>query len=141
MINEEALSAYLLREFRGASDVSITKLGSGVQGSGFLVSMQTAEGEQSYVVKGLFPEGLGHDYPSDRAGVFLLDLEEYGNLPGHVKAIDVLAEMNDGTVKSIAEAASITFSWRGLKAGITSMTSPVWRLRKGLIRPVSKRSG
>jgi aminoglycoside phosphotransferase (APT) family kinase protein len=54
-----------------------------------------------YVVKGLFTEGLEHDYPADRAGVFLLDLDEFGHLPNHVKAVDVLAELEDGSIKSI----------------------------------------
>jgi hypothetical protein len=101
MINEEAIKAYLFRTFDNIMSVDIRKLGAGVQGAGFLIEMQTAEGLKSYVVKGLFPEGLGHDYPSDRAAVFLLDLEEYGNLPKHVRAVDVLSEMEDGTVKSI----------------------------------------
>jgi hypothetical protein len=101
MINEEAIKAYVLKEFPGISGVEIRKLGSGVQGSGFLVEMRTEQGMESYVVKSLLPEGFGHDYPSDRAAVFLLDLDEYRNLPNHVKAIDVLAEMEDGTVKSI----------------------------------------
>lgn len=101
MINEPALRSYLLKEFPDASDISITKLGAGVQGAGFLVGLKTPEGEKTFVVKGLFPEGLGHDYPSDRASVFLLDLEEYGNLPRHVRAVDVLSEMKDGTIKSI----------------------------------------
>ena len=26
------------------------------------------------------PEGFGHEYPSDRAGIFLLDLDEFNNL-------------------------------------------------------------
>jgi len=101
MINEEAIKAYVLREFPNILRVGIRKLGSGVQGSGFLVEMQTDAGVQSYVVKSLLSEGFGHDYPSDRAAVFLLDLDEYRNLPNHVKATDVLAEMEDGTVKSI----------------------------------------
>jgi hypothetical protein len=101
MINEEAIRSYLKKEFADVIDVDISKLGSGVQGSGFLVEMKTAEGTRSYVVKGLLSEGLGHDYPSDRAAVFLLDLDEYGKLPGHVKAVDVLAEMHDGAIKSI----------------------------------------
>ena len=101
MINEEALKAYLKKEFTGATDVRISKLGEGVQGAGFLVEIETGDGVKSYVVKGLFSEGLGHDYPSDRAGVFLLDLDEFNNLPDHVKAIDVLAEMPDGSVKAI----------------------------------------
>ncbi len=101
MINEEAIRSYLFKTFEGITGVEITKLGAGVQGAGFLIEMKTARGRKSYVVKGLFPEGLGHDYPSDRAAVFLLDLETYDDLPGHVKAVDVLSEQEDGTVKSI----------------------------------------
>jgi len=101
MINEEALKAYLKKEFKDIIQVDIRKLGSGVQGSGFLIEMETQSGIRSYVVKTLLSEGLGHDYPSDRAAVFLLDLDEYKNLPRHVKGIDVLAEMEDGSIKSI----------------------------------------
>lgn len=101
MINEDALKTYLLGRFRDAVRVNIRRLGSGVQGSGFLVEMKTGYGVESYVVKTLLSEGLGHDYPSDRAAVFLLDLDEYRNLPKHVKAIDVLSEMEDGSVKSV----------------------------------------
>jgi len=101
MINEEALKSYLLKEYRGVDEVFIRKLGSGVQGSGFLVEMKTRDGIKSYVVKALLPEHFGHDYPSDRAAVFLLDLDEYKTLPLHVKAVDVLSEMEDGSIKSI----------------------------------------
>jgi len=101
MINEQAIKTYVLKEFPDVLHVDIQKLGSGVQGSGFLVEMRTSGGLRSYVVKSLLPEGFGHDYPSDRAAVFLLDLDEYRNLPNHVKAVDVLAEMEDGTVRSI----------------------------------------
>jgi hypothetical protein len=101
MVNEEALKTYLLGRFGDAVHVGIRRLGSGVQGTGFLVEIKTGYGVESYVVKTLLSEGLGHDYPSDRAAVFLLDLEEYKNLPKHVKAIDVLSEMEDGSVRSV----------------------------------------
>ena len=101
MINEEALKAYLLKKFSDVIQVDIRKLGSGVQGSGFLIEMKTPGGIKSYVAKTLLSEGFGHDYPSDRASVFLLDLDEYKNLPRHVKAVDVLSEMEDGSIKSI----------------------------------------
>jgi hypothetical protein len=101
MINEDAIRRYVMKEFADVDRVDIRRLGAGVQGAGFLVEMTTAQGPASYVVKGLFPQGLGHDYPSDRAGVFLLDLDEFGNLPRHVLAKDVLAELEDGTIKSI----------------------------------------
>jgi hypothetical protein len=104
VINEEAIKSYLLQKFDDVVSIDISKLGSGVQGSGFHVRMRTEGGPRSYVVKGLLSEGLGHDYPSDRAAVFLLDLDEYENLPRHVKAVDVLAEMSDGRIRSIGGA-------------------------------------
>lgn len=102
MINKKNIKRYIKGLLgRGLINVSIKKLGEGVQGAGFLIDVETREGHKSYVIKGLFPEGLGHDYPADRAGVFLLDLDEFKNLPRHVKAIDVLSECDDGTIKSI----------------------------------------
>jgi len=101
MINEKALKAYIMKEYPGVDEVLIQKLGSGVQGSGFLVEMKTRDVIRDYVVKALLPEHFGHDYPSDRAAVFLLDLDEYKTLPRHVKAVDVLSEMKDGSIKSI----------------------------------------
>jgi|SRR5271169_3173822 len=98
-----AIRAYLQREFRGVSHVGIKKLGSGVQGSGFLIELETPDRKRSFVVKALAGEGLGHDYPSDRAAVFLLDFDEYNNLPKHVRAIDVLAENEDGSLKSVGK--------------------------------------
>ncbi|GAB4491001.1 MAG: hypothetical protein OHK006_24450 [Thermodesulfovibrionales bacterium] len=101
MINEEALRTYLLSRTPDAAGIEITKLGSGVQGSGFLVAITTRKARKEYVVKTLVSAGFGHDYPSDRAAVFLLDLDEYGNLDKHVKAVDVLAELPDGSVKPV----------------------------------------
>jgi len=101
MINEDAIKTYLKLKFQNAIRIDIKKLGTGVHGAGFLIDILTNEGINQYVVKGLFPEGLGHDYPSDRAQVFLLDLETYNDLPKHAKAIDVLSEMPDGSIKSI----------------------------------------
>jgi hypothetical protein len=101
MINEQAIRTYLLKRFKEVLHVDIKKLGSGIQGSGFLAELRTDKGVTSYVVKALISEGFGHDYPSDRAAVFLLDLDEFNNMPKHVKAIDVLAEMEDGSVKSV----------------------------------------
>lgn len=101
MINEPAITSYLLSKFNDVLDISVTRLGAGVQGAGFLIEVRTPDGVHSYVIKSLLTEGLGHDYPSDRAAVFLLDLDEYGNLPNHVRALDVLSEMEDGSIKSI----------------------------------------
>ncbi len=102
MINKGSIKKYIKELFgNDVLGVDIQKLGEGVQGAGFLIEVNKKEGVEHYVIKGLFPEGLEHDYPADRAGVFLHDLEEFGNLPKHVRAIDVLSEMGDGTIKSI----------------------------------------
>lgn len=101
MINEQAIRTYFLKQFKDVLHVDIKKLGSGVQGSGFLAEVKTDKGVTSYVVKSLISEGFGHDYPSDRAAVFLLDLDEFNNLPKHVRAVNVLAEMEDGSIRSV----------------------------------------
>jgi len=102
MINKANIKRYIRQiTATDARSIEVTKLGHGVQGAGFLIEIDTPKGLVQYVIKGLFPEGLEHDYPADRAGVFLLDLDEFANLPGHVHAIDVLAELPDGHIKSI----------------------------------------
>jgi hypothetical protein len=99
---QRALEAYLKELFEPSVRIlEFKRLGAGVHGAGFLLKIETEEGKRSYVLKDLSPEGLGHDYPSDRAAVFLLAQETYGKLPQHVKAIDVISIKEDGTMKSI----------------------------------------
>lgn len=101
MINKKNIEKYIKGIFGKDAKVNIKKLGAGVQGAGFLIEIKTKEGIKSYVIKGLFSHGLGHDYPADRASVFLLDLDEFNHMPNHVKAVDVLAETEHGHIKSI----------------------------------------
>lgn len=122
MINEKVLKAYLKKKWRGVTRIKIKKLGSGVHGEGFLAEMTTPAGLKSFVIKGLVPKDFGHDYPSDRAGIFLLDLDEYKNLPKHVRAVDVLAEMEDGSIRSIGGGKEYYLLMEKGEAGITSMT-------------------
>ncbi|MBC8414574.1 MAG: phosphotransferase [Nitrospira sp.] len=102
MINIKQIESYIRnisgRELLG---INISTLGTGVHGRGYLIETSTSEGSVNYVLKRLFADGLEHDYPSDRAGVFLLDLDDFNLLPRHVKAIDVLAEAPDGQIKPI----------------------------------------
>lgn len=81
--------------------VRVKRVGRGSHGQGFLVTYKTGMGgPKRLVVKRLEGGiGLGHDYPSDRAGVFLLAMENYGRMPGHVKAVDVLS-LSKGSVLS-----------------------------------------
>lgn len=99
----EQLEAYLKGRFGESVQIhDFRRLGAGVHGTGFLLEIKTERGIVSYVLKDLAPEGLGHDYPSDRAAVFLLAYDEYGKLPFHIRAIDVIAKKEDGTIKSVS---------------------------------------
>lgn len=100
---KEQLEAYLKERFGQSVYLKdFRRLGAGVHGTGFLLEVETKKGTVYYVLKDLAPEGLGHDYPSDRAAVFLLAYDEYGKLSSHIKAIDVIAKKEDGTLKSIS---------------------------------------
>ena len=94
------LTEYLRERYGISRDgLSITLLGKGSHGQGFMASFLRDGIEQRIIVKRLDPSiGLGHDYPSDRAAVFLQALDSYGRLPRHVKALDVIAEGAGGRV-------------------------------------------
>ncbi len=102
MIREDALEAYLTKAFEGTRLVRVERIGSGAHGTGFSITFDTPGGRKEYVLKSLEAEGLGHDYPSDRAAVFLLAFNEYGALPRHVKPLDVLSLQADGSLKSVS---------------------------------------
>lgn len=100
-IDRASLEGYFRGLFKRPRLRDFRALGSGVHGTGFLVTLDTEEGEKTYVLKDIAPGGLGHDYPSDRAAVLLLALDTYGGLPRHVKAVEVLSLQRDGTLKSV----------------------------------------
>ena len=86
------------------------------------------------MVKTLTPEGFGHEYPSDRAGIFLLDLDEFNNLPKHVKAVDVLAELEGGKIKSIGGGKEYYLLMERRKESIISMTLSHLPIRSDLMK-------
>ena len=97
------LTEYFRRRF-GASPrgVTVTPLGRGSHGQGFRVAFEKGGERRSLIVKTLEGGiGLGHDYPSDRAAVFLMARDNYSRIPGHAKAVDVLALGADGGIFSI----------------------------------------
>lgn len=82
--------------------MKVTPLGRGSHGHGYRVTFTRHGRETSLIVKTLAGDiGLGHDYPSDRAGVFLLARSSYGRLPRHVEAVDVFALGKGGKVFSV----------------------------------------
>ncbi len=102
MIGKEAIEEYLRQRYGPVRLIEFRRLGTGVHGTGFSLVFEVDGQRYDYVIKDLIPEGLGHDYPSDRASVFLLAYDEYNRLPRHVRAIDVLALREDGSLQSIS---------------------------------------
>jgi hypothetical protein len=99
----QVLEAYLGETFGPSFTLlDFRRLGAGIHGAGFLIEAEREGEKKSLVLKNLIPEGLGHDYPSDRASVFLLAFNEYKNLPNHVKPVDVLSLQCDGSIRSIS---------------------------------------
>jgi hypothetical protein len=103
MIDKKAISGYLKERFGDAELLEFRVLGAGTHGAGFSLKFKTQEGIRDYVIKNLEPHGLGHDYPSDRAAVFLLARSEYGKLPNHVVAVDVITLLPDGSITSVPD--------------------------------------
>jgi hypothetical protein len=100
-IEKGVLESYFRTRVGECTVRRLEPLGRGAHGTGFLVELETVMGRRDFVLKSVAPEGLGHDYPSDRAAMHLLALETFGELDGHVKALDVLALHADGTVRSM----------------------------------------
>lgn len=76
-------------------------LGAGVHGTGFSVVIEINGETKRLVLKDLSGEGLGHDFPSDRASVFIWAKDNYGSLPKHIKAVDVAMLKADDSIHSI----------------------------------------
>lgn len=101
MIEKKEIEKYFRTTLRGAILREFHPIGSGAHGTGYAVRLETDSGMHEYVLKVLQPANLGHDYPSDRAAVFLLAHDEYGNLPNHVRSLDVIAQLEDGSLRSV----------------------------------------
>ncbi len=98
---------YLQSAFGAApGSVRLSALGRGSHGRGYRASFLQKGAGRKVIIKALDKNiGLGHDYPSDRAEVFLLASETYGKFPSHVKALDVLSMQPNGSAMSISGGA------------------------------------
>ena len=76
-------------------------LGTGAHGTGYSVHLKSPDGVKKFVLKDLRGEGMGHEFSSDRAAIFLWDKDYFSLLPQHVKAIDVLEQSHNGTLHSM----------------------------------------
>ena len=76
-VSKDALEAYFSRTGTRSHVTEVRELGSGAHGTGYLVKTTTDGESRDYVLKGVTPSGLGHDYPSDRAAMHLQALETF----------------------------------------------------------------
>ncbi|MEK6692159.1 MAG: phosphotransferase [Nitrospirota bacterium] len=104
-LKKKAIGDYLTALFSEKVAVEkIEPLGRGSHGQGFRVKFKKNKRTTSLILKALSGDiGLGHDYPSDRAALFLLAKNTYNLLPKHVKAIDVATIKRDGSITSVEE--------------------------------------
>jgi len=57
------------------------------------------------VLETMRPEGFGHDYFSDRAGILLWQHSAFNKLPRHVRSVDIGAFTVDGGLKSLGDCS------------------------------------
>lgn len=100
-IRSDALKQYFRQRLGECRLLSLTELGRGAHGTGYLVELKSEGQRKRFVLKRVAAEGLGHDYPSDRAAMHLLALNTFGQLKHHVKALDVLSLQADGALRPV----------------------------------------
>ncbi len=113
-LTRRQLTDYLTRQFgTGLSLVSYGRIGqesseSDLKGFGYgkpiRVICRVKGRLRKWVLETMSPGPFGHEHPADRAQAMLWDFDSYGRLPRHVKAVDVGAFAEDGSLFSVAPA-------------------------------------
>jgi len=81
---------YLNEKYGTATIKKIFPLGAGAHGEGFRVEFEAEGVDRTVIVKTLLGESFGHEYPADRAQVFIQAHTAYNLMQNHVKSIDVV---------------------------------------------------
>lgn len=107
-IEDEVLEGYLRRLFGVPLKVlEVRKLGEGFHAAGFLLSLDIDGKRRNLVLRVLRGDtGWGHDYPSDRAAVLLLQHRLFNRAPPKtcVQSLDVLCLKADGSLLSLGNS-------------------------------------
>jgi aminoglycoside phosphotransferase (APT) family kinase protein len=103
------LRDYLAAKFGpDAASASVEPLAftPGAKGGGYgvpqIVRWQSADREHRYVLETVRPGGFGHEDRADRAALVLRALDDYGELPKHVRAVDAGALSKAGPAVGLA---------------------------------------
>ena len=92
------------REGKKIKILEYLKLGSGWHGTGYRITYKIGTKTKRAVLRTLSPVSFSHDYPSDRASVFVLQNKLFNLIPGHVKSIDVGGYTPQGKLISLGDA-------------------------------------
>lgn len=94
---------YLTNVYGSAKIRKIFPLGAGAHGEGYRVQFEVQGEARSVIVKSLFPEHFGHEYPADRAQVLIQAHMAYNRMDRHVRSLDVMGLGPRGLI-SLGEA-------------------------------------
>jgi len=104
-ISKPSLEKFLSeREGAPVKVLRLSRLGSGWHGTGYRISYVVRGKSKEAVLRMINPLGFSHDYPSDRASVFLLQNSLFNSIPKHVKSIDVGGCAADGSIVSLGDS-------------------------------------
>ena len=111
-----AIDRLVAEHFPGAEVIGLHRFGtdeasddtgvdSSAKASGYgkpiLVRLRDAEGERRVVLHTATENPFGHDRRADRAAEMILAHDTFGDIPRHVRCLDVGAIANDGTLRSL----------------------------------------
>lgn len=82
---------------------SYDRLGSGWHGTGYKVSYTDGAKKNTVILRTLRPDGFSHEYPADRARVFIHQHLHAKEVPKHIKSVDVGGFSSDGGLTSIGD--------------------------------------
>ncbi|MBW2984175.1 hypothetical protein KY361_03615 [Candidatus Woesearchaeota archaeon] len=90
-IPERVIKKYLEKKEKKPVRILVyEKLGSGWHGVGYKIIYMVDRALKTVILRVERPVGFSHDYPSDRAKVFILQHALSGLIPNHIRSIDVV---------------------------------------------------
>lgn len=102
---KSSIKKYLkYRERKPISALKIKRLGAGWHGEGYEITYNIGTKKKSVILRTQRPVDFSHDFPSDRAKVFLLQHGLFCQIPKHVRSIDVCGMTSAKEIISLGKA-------------------------------------
>jgi thiamine kinase-like enzyme len=101
-IPREVIKQYLDKKFQQDVElISFDRLGTGWHSTGYKIVCKINNENKTMILRTVRKEGFSHEYPSDRARVFIMQHDLSSKIPNHVKSIDVGGFDKSGALVSI----------------------------------------